>query len=296
MIIVVMVAVTGLISICLVVAIICVRRRSVSLHPGRSAGRDRIRANGGTNRGRDAGDGAEGVHFPLKHEYGYPIDGTGYMMGISPTPSDLDILKLGYPHLHPSSVAMPYMGAANGGVDSAAHVLGWTGLNAQGAAVCYPIGDSLNYHNEQNMDTSPVDSNHSVAMRLPMYAPFARIASTAGSDTATIRLVHQHQHSSLSSQQGGAPSSACLSFTSASPIPSDSHVVTSTSLGDSYAGQPHISNPMGLVLIEDAHEFEARNSGNNYPHYYHSIGQPVRNSCGAYDGHFSASRPSLTVS
>ncbi|KAF5406093.1 Protocadherin-1 [Paragonimus heterotremus] len=303
MIIVVMVAVTGLISICLVIAIICVRRRSTSLRPGQVSGPDHVRANG-SRRSRDAGDGAEGVHFPLKHEYGYPIDGTGYMMGISPTPSDLDILKLGYPHLHPSTATLTYMGAANGSLDSAAHVLGWAGLNSQGTAVCYPVGEPLGYFTEQTVDTSPVDSNHSVTLRMPMYAPLSRIASTAGSDTATLRLVQRQQlaHSS-GSQHGETPSSACLSFTSTSPIPSDSQVVNSMgmqSFNDLHADRhQHRTNTMGLVLVDDAalaQGFDSRNSGTSYshPHHYHPSVQPLRGSCGVHDGQYTASRQNCT--
>ncbi|TPP67612.1 Protocadherin-11 X-linked [Fasciola gigantica] len=129
MIIVVMVAVTGLISICLVIAIICVRRRSHNL---RCQTGQRTHMNG-LRRGRGAGapNGTEGANFPLKHEYGYPIDGTGYMMGISPTPSDLDTLKLGYQHPVNHSV----LGASNvGGLDGP--IYGWTGHPAT-AGLCY---------------------------------------------------------------------------------------------------------------------------------------------------------------
>ncbi|TGZ60228.1 hypothetical protein CRM22_008677 [Opisthorchis felineus] len=270
MIIVVMVGVTGLISICLVIAIICVRRRSFSLRASHGS-HDRTRSNG-FRPGRDSGDGAEGVHFPLKHDYGYPVDSTGYMMGVSPTPSDLDVLKLNYQ----TNASGPYFGASNGGTESA-QLIGW----APSPAMCYPAGQPLTFYPDQPLASSPSDpltSNPTATLRLPVYVPYSRLTPTSDQELATLRLVEQPNAHLGSSHHGGA-SSTCLSFTS--PSPNADQLVPSTAMqnfNDSFSEHR---------MVDVNRELDTKSSGTNHSHSGH---HSLRAACNPYEVTLSTSR------
>lgn len=130
MIIVIMIAITGVVSVCLIVAIVCVRRKSNNTRLARS---NRSNVNG-FHHDRSLGDGAEGSIFPIKAEQAY--NQTGYLMGISPTPSDLDALKLTYQ----SNIMNPsYLDNSGNGIVHTdypdMHLINWS-LNSNG--VYYP--------------------------------------------------------------------------------------------------------------------------------------------------------------
>ncbi|CAH8436137.1 unnamed protein product [Dicrocoelium dendriticum] len=273
MIIVVMVAVTGLVSICLVVAIICVRRRSFSTRPCFNL-TDRDDATG-LRRGRDAGDGAE-VHFPFKHEYGFPVDGASYLMGISPTPSDLDALKFSYQQ----TASIPFLGAVNGGADTG-HLFAWSGLNASNS-VCYPVGVPMNFIGEHAVTAATLNSHPTTTLRLPTYGSYSRYSpSTVGSDQATLRLMPQAHCPDIAVPT----SSACLTFISNSPV-LDQNVPNSAALqnfveADSNVGKHDRREDMNIPCCVD--------SGNDH---YHQHQYPSGNR-GSYDGEI-AFRHSVT--
>ncbi|CAL8081979.1 unnamed protein product [Calicophoron daubneyi] len=268
MIIVIMIAVTGLISICLVIAIICVRRRSNSLRWGRPRHESAIN---GVRRGRSAGDGAEGANFSLKHEYGFPVDSTGYMMGVSPTPSDLDALKLGY-----QTSGVPYLGATNGGPD--AHMVGWAGIGHP-SGVCYSAvasDDGLGFLADHSIDPStivPSIPNDGGTLRLPVYASFNRLTPTMSSDKVTLVA-----RSVVGSQPAMYDvSSACLSFASPTPV-AESAILSGTCL-QSFGDQNKATEP-GLDT-DDSQMPEYGLSHNAHSSY-------------AYDGSYATTRQNIT--
>lgn len=225
MIIVIMIAVTCVISVCLLIAIVCVRRRTTSS----SANRRRLNQaniNGGIGRG--PGDGAEGIGaFPLKSDYGYALDGAaGYMMGVSPTPSDLDILKLGY---QPGGYSL--VGTADGGPDSH-HIINWPNGGAY-----YPLSngrDSVAFGstNEQPLLVPSVDQSQGCAtMHLPVYASSCSRLTPNFSVDNSANMPHY-------SQQTMMGTSSCFSF-----VP-----VVSTG----YADQTAISGTSNLQSFGDS--------------------------------------------
>ncbi|CAH8647747.1 unnamed protein product [Schistosoma rodhaini] len=236
MIIIVMIAITGLISVCLVVAIICIRRRS-SLQWNRPQAYPQAN---GFHRGRSAGDGAEGSMFPLKHEYNHPLDGTGYMMSISPTPSDLDALKLGY-----QSNGGNYLDTLHSAPEM--HPYGWHNPNSP-PGVYYSANSGPGGINTNINDTFcplPMDQNISNPMgtlHLPLYAPANRITPTFQTESGTFMpypayTVQPHLVGTSSclnfspcsangTDQISAHTSAVTSFTE---VPGDSIVTTTTS-------------------------------------------------------------------
>ncbi|CAH8642643.1 unnamed protein product [Schistosoma haematobium] len=236
MIIIVMIAITGLISVCLVVAIICVRRRS-SLQWNRPQAYPQAN---GFHRGRSAGDGAEGSMFPLKHEYNHPLEGTGYMMSISPTPSDLDALKLGY-----QTNGGNYLDTLHSAPDM--HPYGWNNPNSP-PGVYYSAGSGpggLNTTKNYPFCSLPMDQNISNPMgtlHLPLYAPANRITPTFPAESGTFM-----RYPAYNVQSHLAGTSSCLNFSPCSvsgtdqitahtsavssftEVPGDSTVTTTTS-------------------------------------------------------------------
>ncbi|CAH8620658.1 unnamed protein product [Heterobilharzia americana] len=188
MIIIVMIAITGLISVCLVVAIICVRRRSLLRWSRPQPHTD----SNGFRRGRSAGDGAEGSMFPLKHEYTHALDGTGYMMSISPTPSDLDALKLGY---QPNGAT--YLDNLHSGSDM--HPFNWNNPSSP-PTVYYPAhsgAGGINNAISHSFCSLPVDQNLPNPMgtlHMPVYAPVNRMTPTFISETGTFMRYPAYIH------------------------------------------------------------------------------------------------------
>ncbi|KAH8862760.1 Protocadherin-23 [Schistosoma japonicum] len=210
MIIIVMIAITGLISVCLVVAIICVRRRS-SLQWNRPQGHAQTN---GFRRGRSAGDGAEGSMFPLKHEYNYPLDGNGYMMSISPTPSDLDALKLGYQpnggtyldNLHSAPDMHPY-DWNNPNSPPGVYYSSQSGPGGINTTKNYPF---CSLAMDQNI------SNQINTLHLPMYTQVNRMTPTFQSDSGTF-----FRYPTYGIQPHLVGTSSCLNFSACSPNGTD---------------------------------------------------------------------------
>ncbi|CAH8870623.1 unnamed protein product [Trichobilharzia szidati] len=267
MIIIVMIAITGLISVSLVVAIICVRRRS-SLRWSRP---QTHADSNGFRRGRSAGDGAEGSMFPLKHEYSHALDGTGYMMSISPTPSDLDALKLGYQpnggtyldNLHPGSDMHPY---------------GWNNPNSP-PAVYYPAhsgSGNINNSISHSFCSLPMDQNLSNPMgtlHMPVYAPVNRMTPTFIPEAGTFI-----RHPAYSGQSNLMGTSSCLNFSPCSPTGVD-QMSTQTSALSSFSEVPNDSTLTATQAaagqtLDALRETELCNSRSNCGCEHNSLSPP----------------------
>ncbi|CAH8561315.1 unnamed protein product [Schistosoma turkestanicum] len=256
MIIIVMIVITGLISVCLVVAIICVRRRS-SLQWNRSQAHSQAN---GFRRGRSAGDGAEGSMFPLKHEYNHPLEGTGYMMSISPTPSDLDALKLGY-----QSNGGNYLDSLHSAPDM--NPYGWNNPNSP-LGVYYSANSGADGMNTtKNYPFCPISMDQNISnpmgtLHLPLYTPTNQVIPTFPTETGTFM-----RYPTYNVQSHLVGTSSCLNFSPYSPNGTD-QISAQASAQTSFAEVPGdstvkttVTSPTVGQTLHELGETEIHNLG-----------------------------------